>query len=155
VAVSFIGGGNRRTRRKPPRRGRCRMVVRFTADYAISAYHRWYCEFESRSGQGVQHYAIKFGNEDCFRTWNIWVWVSCWWNKCLCVCLMVFSTPFNNISAISWRSVLLVEETGGPGENLYSISMKPILIYSMYENNPHSYHIHVVIGNPCKYQIKI
>jgi len=24
---------------------------------------------------------------------------------------------FNNISAISWRSVLLVEETGGPGEN--------------------------------------
>jgi hypothetical protein len=25
---------------------------------------------------------------------------------------------FNNISVISWRSVLLVEETGGPGENL-------------------------------------
>ena len=24
---------------------------------------------------------------------------------------------FNNISAISWRSDLLVEETGGPGEN--------------------------------------
>jgi hypothetical protein len=24
---------------------------------------------------------------------------------------------FNNISAISWQSVLLVEETGGPGEN--------------------------------------
>jgi len=24
---------------------------------------------------------------------------------------------FNNISAISWRSVLLVEETGGPREN--------------------------------------
>jgi hypothetical protein len=30
---------------------------------------------------------------------------------------MVFSATFNNISAISWRSVLLVEETGGPGEN--------------------------------------
>jgi len=30
---------------------------------------------------------------------------------------MVFSTTFNNISAISWRSVLLVEETGVPGEN--------------------------------------
>ena len=29
---------------------------------------------------------------------------------------MVFSTTFNNISVISWRSVLLVEETGGPGE---------------------------------------
>jgi hypothetical protein len=31
--------------------------------------------------------------------------------------LMVFNATFNNISDISWRSVLLVEETGGPGEN--------------------------------------
>jgi hypothetical protein len=31
--------------------------------------------------------------------------------------LMVFSSPFNNMSAISWRSQLLVEEIGGPGEN--------------------------------------
>jgi hypothetical protein len=30
---------------------------------------------------------------------------------------MVFSATFNNISVISWRSVLLVEETGGPAEN--------------------------------------
>ena len=36
---------------------------------------------------------------------------------CLFVCLMVFNATFNNISAISWQSVLLVEETGGPGEN--------------------------------------
>jgi hypothetical protein len=28
---------------------------------------------------------------------------------------MVLSATFNNISVISWRSVLLVEETGGPG----------------------------------------
>jgi hypothetical protein len=34
----------------------------------------------------------------------------------LCVCLMVFNATFNDISVISWRSVLLVEETGGPGE---------------------------------------
>jgi hypothetical protein len=26
----------------------------------------------------------------------------------------VFNATFNNISVISWRSVLLVEETGGP-----------------------------------------
>ena len=32
----------------------------FTTTYAISAYHHWCCEFESRSGPGVQHYAIKF-----------------------------------------------------------------------------------------------
>jgi hypothetical protein len=28
-----------------------------------------------------------------------------------------FNTTFNNISVISWQSVLLLEETGGPGEN--------------------------------------
>jgi hypothetical protein len=30
---------------------------------------------------------------------------------------MVFSAAFNNISVISWRSVLLVEKSGVPGEN--------------------------------------
>jgi hypothetical protein len=30
---------------------------------------------------------------------------------------VVFNATFNNISAISWRSVLLVEETGVSGEN--------------------------------------
>ena len=30
---------------------------------------------------------------------------------------MVFNATFNTISVISWRSVLLVEETGVPGEN--------------------------------------
>ena len=30
---------------------------------------------------------------------------------------MVFNATFNNISVISWRSVLLMEETGVPGEN--------------------------------------
>ena len=30
--------------------------------------------------------------------------------------LMVFKAAFNNISDISWHSVLLVEETGVPGE---------------------------------------
>ena len=31
--------------------------------------------------------------------------------------VMVFNATFNNISVISWRSVLLVGETGVPGEN--------------------------------------
>jgi len=30
---------------------------------------------------------------------------------------MVFNATFNNISVISWISVLLMEETGGTGEN--------------------------------------
>ena len=42
------------------RRGRDRMVVGFTTTYAISSYHHWWCEFESQSWRGVQHYVIKF-----------------------------------------------------------------------------------------------
>jgi hypothetical protein len=37
---------------------------------------------------------------------------------------MVFNATFNNISVISWWSVLLVEETGVPGEN-----HRPIVSY--------------------------
>ena len=35
---------------------------------------------------------------------------------------MVFSATFNNISAISWWSILLVEEIGGPGENYRQVA---------------------------------
>jgi hypothetical protein len=41
---------------------------------------------------------------------------------------MVFNATFNNISVISWLSVLLVEETGVPGENhrpLLQVTDKP------------------------------
>jgi len=30
---------------------------------------------------------------------------------------MVLNVTFNNISVLSWQSILLVEETGGPGGN--------------------------------------
>jgi hypothetical protein len=36
---------------------------------------------------------------------------------------MVFNVTFNNISAISWRSVLLVEETEYPEKNPQTCSM--------------------------------
>jgi hypothetical protein len=35
---------------------------------------------------------------------------------------MVFNATFNNISATSWRSILLVEETGVPGKNHQLVS---------------------------------
>ena len=45
---------------------------------------------------------------------------------CLFVCLMVFNATFNNISGtctgISWRSVLLVDETGGPRQNHWPVA---------------------------------
>jgi hypothetical protein len=36
------------------------MVCWTYTTYAMSGYHHWCCEFESRSGRGVQHYVIKF-----------------------------------------------------------------------------------------------
>jgi len=42
--------------------------------------------------------------------------------------VMVLNTTFNNISIISWRSVLLVEETGVPEENHRPVA-KPLLLF--------------------------
>ena len=42
------------------RRGRDRMVVGLTTTYVISVSHIGFCEFESQSRRGVQHYVIKF-----------------------------------------------------------------------------------------------
>jgi hypothetical protein len=48
---------------------------------------------------------------------------------------MVFNTTFNNISFISWRSVLLVEETRVPGENHQpAASRQRLLLYLMNIN---------------------
>jgi hypothetical protein len=45
---------------------------------------------------------------------------------------MVLNATFKNISAISWQSVLFVEETGGPGEN-----HRPVLL-SLIEIRTHN-----------------
>jgi hypothetical protein len=42
---------------------------------------------------------------------------------------MVFNAIFNNISVISWWSVLLVEETGLSGENLGKNTASLICIF--------------------------
>ena len=66
--------------------------------------------------------------------------------------IMVFNATFNNISAISWMSVLLVEKTGVPGENhrpatekLYHIMLYRVnLSWSRFELTAL-----VVIGTDC------
>ena len=50
---------------------------------------------------------------------------------------MVFNATFNNISVISWQSVLLVEETGVPGENLWQVTDKHY--YIMNEVQTHNF----------------
>ena len=52
--------------------------------------------------------------------------------------VMMFNATFNNISAISCRSVVLVEETGRPGENHWPVT-------SHGQTLSHN----VVSGTPC------
>ena len=49
----------------------------------------------------------------------------------------MFNATFNNISFISWRSVLLVEETGVPGENYRPVaSHKQTLSHNVVSSTP-------------------
>jgi hypothetical protein len=122
------------------RHGHDRMVVRTTTTYTINAYHNW-CEFESWSERGVQHYVIKFVSD--LRQVGGFLWVLRFRLKnyyATDAVEFILQSDHNNkikrinlchtthvvplyllhtmiISVISWRSVLLVEETGGPREN--------------------------------------
>ena len=51
---------------------------------------------------------------------------------------MVLSATFNNISVISWRSVLLVEETGVPGKttDLYMLQVTDKLSHNVVSSTP-------------------
>ena len=50
---------------------------------------------------------------------------------------MVFHTTFNNNSVISWRSILLVEETEVPAENHRAIaSRRQTLSHNVASNIP-------------------
>jgi hypothetical protein len=51
---------------------------------------------------------------------------------------MVFNATFNNISVISWGSVLLVEETGVPGENHWPVASQwQTLSHNVVSSTPH------------------
>jgi hypothetical protein len=46
--------------------------------------------------------------------------------------VIVFKSTFNNISVISWQSVLLVEETRVPGENHRPAVKLHIMLYHLH-----------------------
>jgi len=58
--------------------------------------------------------------------------------KMLLVWFMVFNATFNNISVISWWSVLLVEETEVPGENhWHDANVWQTLSHNVVSSTPH------------------
>jgi len=60
---------------------------------------------------------------------------------------MVFNATFNNISVISWRSVLLVEKTGV--NHRLATSHRQILLYRVHLTLNEVRTILVVIGTDC------
>jgi hypothetical protein len=72
----------------------------------------------------------------------LWRWYSRFWFG---FGFMVFNATFNNISVISWRSVLLEEETGVHRENhdLSQVTDKlsHIMLYRVYDWSDKLYHI--------------
>jgi hypothetical protein len=50
--------------------------------------------------------------------------------------VMVFNSTFNNISVLSWQSILFVEETGVPGKNP-ATSHCQTLSHKVVSSTPH------------------
>jgi hypothetical protein len=67
----------------------------------------------------------------CVFFYTIIIWIMVWFG------FMVLNATFNNISVISWRSVLLVEETGVHGENHRPVaSNSQILSHNVVSSTP-------------------
>jgi hypothetical protein len=87
-------------------------------------------------------------SESCTCIKQSYVVITLWWNErityILCtdtvhnVCLIVFNATFNNISATSWQSVLLVEETVLPWENHRPVTSHwQTLSHNVVSSTPH------------------
>ena len=133
MADSFIGGGTRSTRRKPLT-VTCRksltnysyfqliLIINqskinnyfFFIVYFRVIYYPTYKDFPIKANWGSTYHMLFWGS-----TYHmlLYPWLLYPWLFGCSVGLMVSNATFNNISVILWRSVLLVEETGGPGEN--------------------------------------
>ena len=84
------------------RRGRVRVVVGFTTTFAISAYHHWCCEFESRSDEvfSIQHYVIK--------NWQ-WLAAGRWFSPGT-VIFSIIKTDLHDLSMLDQRTLKLLQK---------------------------------------------
>ena len=86
---------------------------------------------------------------------GIYIYINNFNTKCnkLCFCLFVLMVfNINNISALSWQSVLLMEETGGPIENHWPVTCHWQTLSHNVDTLPWSRFeltTSVVIGNDC------
>jgi hypothetical protein len=68
---------------------------------------------------------------------------------------MVFNATFNNISVISWRSALLVEETGVLGENhqpaVSPNNLYPIILYPNTHRHERSVEL-ALLNSKCNFK---
>ena len=81
------------------------------------------------------------------------------WEK-LRVRFMVFNSTFNNISVITWRSILLVEETGAMGKKHWPVAshwqtLSPNVVLSTPRHERDSNSVLVVIGTDCTGSFKL
>jgi hypothetical protein len=67
---------------------------------------------------------------------------------------MVFNTTFNIMSVISWRSVLLVQEIGGPGENhppvIRTVKYSFFIHFLRWLQNSYIYFLYIIFQNGYK-----
>jgi hypothetical protein len=70
---------------------------------------------------------------------------------CLVAWFMVFKAIFNNISVISWRSFVSVDETGVSGENLWLVASHwQTLSHNVISSTPrHERHSNSLIVTDC------
>ena len=90
----------------PPQRSMC-STIEFSVLQCVSHY-----SFLFSRAEHVSSCNFLFSNSSCVSSSSFLFSIKngLFW-------FMVFNATFNNISVISWQSVLLVEETGVPGEN--------------------------------------
>ena len=113
MSVSFIGGGNRRTRKNHwPVASHWRITQCLFLHHPTfySTLTSEFLKLQHIVDLNVQSYHVRT-NSDIISLLSLIMPSNI---ICLFVCLMVFNPTFNNNSVILWRSVLLVEETRGP-----------------------------------------
>jgi hypothetical protein len=107
MAISFSGGGSQSTRREPPTMGK------HLVNYHLHLFfiHLFFYRLRIVRETPLLNY-ICFMLLNCYDACMYIFYRGPGWLDFWC-----FNATFNNISAISWRSVLVVEEARVPGEN--------------------------------------